>query len=94
MGRKATDGERQKLYRVRDTLGIKSTDALWALLLVLEYYLALYEKLPQKVPLAGAPLPAEKVPRPLGRAPSAEAALEKLPWGGAPSTDNGEVSGQ
>ena len=48
LGRKATDGERQKLYRVRDTLGIKSTDALWALLLVLEYYLALYEKLPQE----------------------------------------------
>jgi hypothetical protein len=49
LGRKATDGERQKLYRVRDTLGVKSTDALWTVLLVLEYYLALYEKLPQRI---------------------------------------------
>ncbi len=49
LGRKATDGERQRLYRVRDTLGVKSTDSLWTLLLVLEYYLALYEKLPQRI---------------------------------------------
>jgi hypothetical protein len=49
LGRKATDRERQKLYRVRDTLGVKSTDSLWTLLLVLEYYLALYEKLPQRI---------------------------------------------
>jgi hypothetical protein len=49
LGRKATDGERQKLYRVRDALGVKSTDSLWTLLLVLEYYLALYEKLPQRI---------------------------------------------
>ena len=43
VGRRATDGERQRLYRVRDTLGIRSTDALWTLLLVLEHYLALFE---------------------------------------------------
>ena len=49
LGRKATDGERQKLYRVRDTLGVRSTDSLWTLLLILEYYLALYEKLPQRI---------------------------------------------
>ena len=49
LGRKATDGERQKLYRVRDTLGVKSTDAVWTLLLVLEYYLALYEKFPKRL---------------------------------------------
>jgi hypothetical protein len=45
VGRRATDGERQRLYRVRDTLGIRSTDALWTLLLVLEHYLALFETL-------------------------------------------------
>jgi hypothetical protein len=43
VGRRATDGERQRLYRVRDTLGIRSTDALWTLLLALEHYLALFE---------------------------------------------------
>jgi hypothetical protein len=65
LGRKATDGERQKLYRVRDTLGVKSTDALWTLLLVLEYYLALYEKLPKRLEdaartaVAGAKVAAE-----------------------------------
>ena len=48
VGRRATDGERQRLYRVRDTLGIKSTDAVWTLLLALEYYLALYEKIPRR----------------------------------------------
>ena len=48
VGRQLTDGERQRLYRVRDTLGIRSTDALWTLLLALEYYLALYERIPQK----------------------------------------------
>ncbi len=65
LGRKATDGERQKLYRVRDTLGVKSTDALWTLLLVLEYYLALYEKFPKRLEdaartaVAGAKVTAE-----------------------------------
>jgi hypothetical protein len=52
VGRRATDGERQKLYRVRDTLGVKSTDAVWTLLLVLEYYLALYETFPQRLEVA------------------------------------------
>ena len=47
VGRRATDGERQRLYRVRDTLGIKSTDAVWTLLLALEYYLAFFETIPR-----------------------------------------------
>jgi hypothetical protein len=49
VGRRATDGERQKLYRVRDTLGIRSTDAVWTLLLALEHYLALYETIPRNL---------------------------------------------
>jgi hypothetical protein len=65
VGRRATDGERQKLYRVRDTLGIRSTDAVWTLLLALEHYLALYETIPRKLQyatstiLAGARATAE-----------------------------------
>lgn len=65
LGRKATDGERQRLYRVRDTLGIRSTDAVWTLLLALEYYLAFYETIPRNLEhttstiLAGAKATAE-----------------------------------
>ena len=36
--RQPTDGERQRLYRARDTLNIKPTDAVWRLLMVLEHY--------------------------------------------------------
>ena len=64
LGGEATDGERQKLYRVRDTLGVKSTDSLWTLLLVLEYYLALYETLPQRSKTRRARLsPMRRPPR-------------------------------
>jgi len=48
-GRQATDSERQTLYRVRDALGIKTTDEVWTLILVLEYYKALYETIPKKI---------------------------------------------
>jgi hypothetical protein len=65
VGRRATDGERQRIYRVRDTLGIKSTDAVWTLLLALEHYLALFETIPRDLEqatstiLAGAKATAE-----------------------------------
>lgn len=49
VNRQMTDGERQRLYKVRDALGIRSSDALWTLIIVLEYYLALFEKIPQMI---------------------------------------------
>jgi hypothetical protein len=47
--RQSTDGDRQRLYRARDTLNIKPTDAVWRLLMVLEYYQTMYEKVPHQI---------------------------------------------
>jgi hypothetical protein len=49
LGRQPTDKERQNLYRVRDALKIRPTDALWALLMALEHYQTLYEKVPARI---------------------------------------------
>jgi hypothetical protein len=49
VGRQATDKDRQALYRARDALSIKSTDSLWILLIALQHYEALYERIPQRV---------------------------------------------
>jgi hypothetical protein len=46
LGRQATEKERQNLYRVRDALNLKGNDSLWLLLMVLEYYRTLYERIP------------------------------------------------
>ena len=46
LGRQPTDDERQRLYRVRDALNIKPTDAVWTLLMVLEHYQTMYEEIP------------------------------------------------
>jgi hypothetical protein len=47
--RQPTDGQRQRLYRVRDALSIKPTDAVWTLLMVLEHYQTLYEEMPRQI---------------------------------------------
>lgn len=49
LGRQPTDKERQKLYRVRDALNIKSTDALWLLLMAFQYHQTLYEAVPARI---------------------------------------------
>jgi hypothetical protein len=46
LGRQATEKERQNLYRVRDALKLKGNDSLWLLLMVLEHYRTLYERIP------------------------------------------------
>jgi hypothetical protein len=46
LDRQPTDNERQRLYRARDALNIKPTDAVWTLLMVLEHYNTLYEEVP------------------------------------------------
>jgi hypothetical protein len=38
LGHQPSDKERQDLYRVRDALKLKSTDAVWTLLMVLQHY--------------------------------------------------------
>ena len=49
LGYQPTDKERQRLYRVRDALKLKPTDALWSLLMALQHYEALYEKVPARI---------------------------------------------
>ena len=49
LDRQPTDGERQRLYRARDALNIKPTDAVWRLLMVLEHYQTMYEKIPHQI---------------------------------------------
>jgi hypothetical protein len=88
VGRKATDRERQKLYRVRDTLGVKSTDALWTVLLVLEYYLALYEKLPQRIENAARAAVAQAKATAEAQAKAAAAEVKRALTAGVLATVN------
>jgi hypothetical protein len=52
LGRQPGDKERQRLYRVRDALKLKATDALWLLLMVLGHYETLYETFPALIATA------------------------------------------
>jgi hypothetical protein len=49
LGRQPTDQERQSLYRVRDALKLKTTDAVWLLLMALQHYETLYERFPRLI---------------------------------------------
>jgi hypothetical protein len=49
LDRQPTDGERQRLYRARDALNIKPTDAVWTLLMMLEHYQTMYEEIPRQI---------------------------------------------
>jgi hypothetical protein len=47
--RKPSDKERQMLYKKKDALKIKENDAIWSILVVLDYYNSLYEEIPEKI---------------------------------------------
>lgn len=49
LGRQPSDSDRQNLYRVRDVLGLENNDALWLVLMALQYYQMQYEEFPQKI---------------------------------------------
>jgi hypothetical protein len=49
LGRLPTDKEKQALYRVRDALKLKATDAVWLLLMALQHYQTLYESFPARI---------------------------------------------
>ena len=49
LGYQPSDQERQRLYRVRDALKLKTTDALWLLLMALQHYETIYEKIPARI---------------------------------------------
>ena len=52
LGRQPSDAERQKLYTVRDALGLKNNDALWLVLMALQHYQDQYERFPNAIALA------------------------------------------
>lgn len=49
LGRQPSDKEKQDLYRVRDALKLKATDAVWLLLMALQHYQTLYEQFPTRI---------------------------------------------
>lgn len=49
LGRQATDEERMRLYRTRDALGLQDNDALWLLLIGLQYHQVQYEAMPGQI---------------------------------------------
>lgn len=70
LGRAPTEIEKNRLYRVKDALDLEADDSLWVILMALDYYVALYEKIPKE--LAGATEPL----RELGNAPAIVQALK------------------
>ncbi len=54
LGRAPTEAERERLYRVRDALGLRDNDAFWSILIALEYYDSLYREYPKRLAEATA----------------------------------------
>ena len=54
LGRQPSDAERQQLYKVRDALALKNNDALWLVLMALQYYQDQYERFPKAISLAAS----------------------------------------
>jgi hypothetical protein len=52
LGHQPTDHDKQNLYRIRDATKLKPTDAVWQLLIALEYYVKLYEQFPARIEAA------------------------------------------
>ena len=48
-GRAPTDADRERLYRVKDALRLPNNDALWSLLIALDYHQSLYEQIPSRI---------------------------------------------
>ena len=48
-GRQPTDADVQRLYRVKDALRLGNNDALWLLLIALDYHQSLYEQIPAQI---------------------------------------------
>ena len=49
LGRELSEEEQERLARIQDILGIADNDALWDILIALEYQRAFYEGLPEKI---------------------------------------------
>jgi len=48
-GRQASPAERERLYRLRDALGLRDNDAFWSIVMALEYYDALWRSYPAQL---------------------------------------------
>ena len=49
LGRELEAGEKERLQRIKDTLQIADNDALWDILVAMEYQRTYYEELPEKI---------------------------------------------
>jgi hypothetical protein len=49
VGRHASDDERQRLYRLRDALGLRENDAFWSIVMALEYYDSFFRRYPAEL---------------------------------------------
>jgi hypothetical protein len=49
VGRHASDEERQRLYRLRDALGLRDNDAFWSIVMALEYYDSFFRRYPAEL---------------------------------------------
>ncbi len=52
LARQPTDADRQRVYRARDALNLKPTDAVWTLLIIMEHYQTMYEQIPAQIDAA------------------------------------------
>ena len=57
--RTATQSEREQLRHVQRTLGLKDNDALWLVLLALQYYDSLYRQYPKAIGAAASEILTE-----------------------------------
>jgi len=56
LGRQVSEPERTRLYQVREALGLEANDALWVVLIALQYHLSLYERFPPMIHAAAREL--------------------------------------
>ena len=54
LGRLPSEDERERLRQARDALGIRPDDALWTVLLALQWHLVLYTEVPRRIERAAA----------------------------------------
>lgn len=49
VGRHASDEEKQRLYGLRDALGLRDNDAFWSIVMGLEYYDSFFRRYPAQL---------------------------------------------
>ena len=54
LDRSLSDEEKDRLRRIQDTLGIAENDALWDIIIAMEYQRKYYDELPEKIARAAS----------------------------------------